>query len=69
MSSVYALWSPPLLSAATVPLHANVILPGDTGIVPQAFPPLAVDPPILDEMTGFFNFGNGTLTGRMTWSY
>jgi hypothetical protein len=46
----------------TVPLHANVIVPGDTGIIPEAFT-ISTDPPILDEKTGSFNFGSGTLTG------
>jgi hypothetical protein len=46
----------------TSPLHATVIVAGQTNLVPEAFN-LVGDPPILDEIQGNFNFGNGALFG------
>jgi len=53
-----------VLVVATFPLHANVLLPGDTNILPDVFT-LSAPPPLLGSLTGTFNIGGGTLTG--TW--
>jgi hypothetical protein len=53
------------LTLLAAPLKPTSLLPGDTGIVPEAFP----DPgnvPLLDSVNGVFGYSNGTdwLTGR-----
>ena len=48
----------------TFPLHANVLLPGDTNVPPDVFT-LSGMPTLLGDVTGTFNFGGGSLTG--TW--
>jgi hypothetical protein len=53
-----------VLILMTLPLHANVLLPGDTNVPPDVFS-LSGMPPLLGDVTGTFNFGGGTLTG--TW--
>jgi PEP-CTERM motif len=52
------------LMLMTFPLHANVLLPGDTNVPPDVFSVSGM-PPLLGDVTGSFNFGGGTLTG--TW--
>jgi hypothetical protein len=52
------------LTFVSVPLHSTLLNPGDTGLIPDAFP----DPgnvPLLDSVTGTFSFNNGagTLSG------
>ncbi len=51
----------------TFPVHANVILPGQSGIVPDALPNPG-SPPLLNTTTGTFSFGSGIgfLTGTYT---
>ena len=53
-----------LVVVATFPLQANVLLPGDTNVLPDVFT-LSGTPPLLGSLTGTFNIGGGTLTG--TW--
>jgi hypothetical protein len=48
----------------TFALHANVLAPGDSNVLPDVFT-VSGNPPVLGDNTGTFNFGNGTITG--TW--
>jgi hypothetical protein len=50
------------LMLMSFPLHANVLLPGDTNVPPDVFADPG-NPPILGDLTGTFNFGGGVLTG------
>jgi len=45
------------------PLLANVLLPGDTNVSPDVFADPG-NPPLLGDITGTFNLGNGVLIGH-----
>lgn len=64
MRSRYALAAAALM-LLMVPLHANVLLPGDTNQPPDVFANPGSQPPLLGDLTGTFNINNGTVTG--TW--
>jgi len=50
----------------TISLHANVVNPGDSNIVPDVFPNVG-NPPLLGLTSGTFSLGSGT--GLLTGSY
>lgn len=51
------------LMLVIVPLHANVLLPGDTNKPPDVFPNPGSTPPLLGDLTGTFSIAGGTVTG------
>lgn len=51
------------LMLSMVPLHANVLLPRDTNQPPDVFANSGSTPPLLGDLTGTFNIGNGIVTG------
>ncbi len=56
-----------VLAVTTVPLHANPILPGQSGILPDIF----TDPgsvPLVDSANGTFSFGSGVGLITGTWT-
>ena len=55
-----------VLILMTFPLHANPVLPGQSGITPDAFPNVG-SPPLLGSTNGTFSFGSGA--GLLTGSY
>lgn len=46
----------------SLPLHANVLVPGATNVAPDVFT-LTTSPPLLGSLSGTFNIGGGTITG------
>lgn len=57
----FVLAAAPLLVA--LPVHANILQPGDTNKAPDVFTLPNANPPVLGEISGTFNIGNGTITG------
>ncbi len=55
-----------VLTLMTVPLDANVLVPGASGVIPDVFPNPG-NVPLLDTVTGTFSFGSGA--GLITGTY